>query len=416
MTKSPQELLAERKRRIYDTIALKPTDSVPLFLPISCLGAKYGGITIKEAFENTPKWHDINERLVLEYQPDFFMGPVGYDMETGTILGTKLNRWPGHGVDDNTPFQFVEGEYMRAEEYDEFLDNPADFIMRKYLPRVYSGLEGFQNMPPITSMLTGGGPVMAFSNPAVVNSLKTILAAVESSKKRIGAMFSFGPRMEAFGFPSIFGMGSMAPFDVISDFLRGLKGATLDMYRYPDKLLAVEGKILPLLLGAPGADIGISRSGSMPGGTLGFSPLHRGSDGFMSVKNFEKFYWPGLKAVILDMIKRGIIPFMFFEGTWDQRLEYLADLPKGKILGWFDRTNLFRAKEIIGNTMCICGDMPSSLLQTGTPQQVKDYAKKLIDVVGKGGGFIMGSNCGLDYANPSLVKVWADFTKEYGKY
>jgi hypothetical protein len=60
--------------------------------------------------------------------------------------------------------------------------------------------------------------------------------------------------------------------------------------------------------------------------------------------------------------------------------------------------------------------MPLSLLQTGTPQQVKDYAKKLIDVVGKGGSFIMGPRSAMDEADPKLVKVWVNFTKEYGVY
>jgi hypothetical protein len=47
---------------------------------------------------------------------------------------------------------------------------------------------------------------------------------------------------------------------------------------------------------------------------------------------------------------------------------------------------------------------------------VKAYAKKLIDVVGNDGGFIMSSNTVLDYARPDLVKVWVDFTREYGVY
>jgi len=66
--------------------------------------------------------------------------------------------------------------------------------------------------------------------------------------------------------------------------------------------------------------------------------------------------------------------------------------------------------------MCIMGDMPLVLLQTGTPEQVKDYAKKLIDVVGKDGGFIMAPNAELDYAKPELMRVWVDFTREYGVY
>jgi uroporphyrinogen-III decarboxylase len=120
--------------------------------------------------------------------------------------------------------------------------------------------------------------------------------------------------------------------------------------------------------------------------------------------------------VLTALVDARLTPIMFWEGTWDQRLKYLRELPKGKIMGWFDRTDLFKAKKVIGDTMCICGDMPLSLLQTGTPEQVKAYAKKLIDVVGKGGGFIMGPNTMMDYAKPELVKVWVDFTREYGIY
>ena len=60
--------------------------------------------------------------------------------------------------------------------------------------------------------------------------------------------------------------------------------------------------------------------------------------------------------------------------------------------------------------------MPLSLLQVGTPDLVREYAKKLVDVVGKEGGFVMGPRSAMDEADPKLVKVWVDFTKEYGVY
>ena len=98
------------------------------------------------------------------------------------------------------------------------------------------------------------------------------------------------------------------------------------------------------------------------------------------------------------------------------RLKYLAELPKGKILGLFDATDIYKAKEALGDVMCISGMMPLSLLQVGTPDSVREYAKKLIDVVGKGGGFIMGPRSIMDEANVELVKIWVEFTKEYGVY
>ena len=57
-----------------------------------------------------------------------------------------------------------------------------------------------------------------------------------------------------------------------------------------------------------------------------------------------------------------------------------------------------------------------SLLIAGTPDDVRAYCKKLIDVVGKGGGFIMDASSNLDDAKPENVKAMIDFTKEYGRY
>jgi hypothetical protein len=45
-----------------------------------------------------------------------------------------------------------------------------------------------------------------------------------------------------------------------------------------------------------------------------FIPLHKGADGFISDKDFKKFYWPTLKAVLLGLIEAGTIPYLFVEG------------------------------------------------------------------------------------------------------
>jgi hypothetical protein len=66
--------------------------------------------------------------------------------------------------------------------------------------------------------------------------------------------------------------------------------------------------------------------------------------------------------------------------------------------------------------MCISGMMPVSLLQTGSIDDIKAYAKKLIDVVGKGGGYIMGPKSAMDECDPARVRAWIDFTRAYGVY
>jgi uroporphyrinogen-III decarboxylase len=103
--------------------------------------------------------------------------------------------------------------------------------------------------------------------------------------------------------------------------------------------------------------------------------MHRGLDGFMSIKQFEKFYWPGLKKAIMTNIELGYIVEPFFEGSWDSCLEYLLELPKGNVVFWTEKTNIFRAKEILGKHMCIQGGVPPSLLSAGSPKKLRTIAK-----------------------------------------
>jgi len=98
-------------------------------------------------------------------------------------------------------------------------------------------------------------------------------------------------------------------------------------------------------------------------------------------------------------------------------LEIIKDIPRGKAIYWFERTDVFKAKAILGDRVCIRGNVPSTLLCTGTPDEVKHYCKKLIDVVGKDGGLIVDGDVGIaDEAKPENVKAMTDFTKEYGVY
>ncbi|OFZ96750.1 MAG: hypothetical protein A3H35_18805 [Betaproteobacteria bacterium RIFCSPLOWO2_02_FULL_62_17] len=147
-----------------------------------------------------------------------------------------------------------------------------------------------------------------------------------------------------------------------------------------------------------------------------FMPLHKGLDGFMSPAQFEKFYWPTLKRLIEDLIAVGCTPNVFWEGDVTSRLETIADIPRGKAIYSFERTDMFRAKEVLGGVVCLKGNVPLSMLMTETPDAVKAYCRKLIDVVGKDGGFIMDASAVVDDARPENLRAMFEFTKEYGVY
>ena len=215
--------------------------------------------------------------------------------------------------------------------------------------------------------------------------------------------------MRQLGFPPQFGAMAHAPFDVISDFMRGTIGAMLDMYRMPDKLLEAVQKILPIVLqnGLGAKKTGVPRV---------FLPLHKGIGSLMSPDQFKTFYWPTLKKLILALIDEGLTPFVFWEGDCTSRLELIADIPKAKAVYMFESTDILKAKEVLRDVVCIRGNVPLSLLIGGTPDDIRAYCKKLIDIVGKGGGFIMDASCNLDDAKPENLKTMIDFTKEYGRY
>jgi uroporphyrinogen-III decarboxylase len=198
-----------------------------------------------------------------------------------------------------------------------------------------------------------------------------------------------------------------AAFDAISDFFRGMKDAMLDMYRRPEKLLeAIEKHTPPLIKsGLAAKQTGCKR--------VTFA-VHKGLDGFMNIDQFKKFFWSGLRKIIIALIENDLTPSIFWEGNVESRLETIADIPKGKAIYAFESTDIFKAKDILGDTVCIQGNVPASLLILGNQEGVKDYYKKLIDYAGKGGGFIMASVTPLDDAKIENVKTLFDFTRDYG--
>ena len=416
MTKTPEELFKERSKRVEDAVQLKLPDRVPVAPNFGFFYAKYAGITCQEAHYDYDKWSMAVKKTVIDFQPDMYTSPRFTVLSPGPLLETvdfKQIKWPGHGVSPNHSFQFVEGEYMKAEEYDAFLEDPSDYIIRIYMPRIYGALEPFKMLPPLRSMMVGYAAVRLaaeLARPEIITALETLSKARAESMRWRSIMDSLREELTELGFPSGSESIAVAPYDVIGDFLRGTRGVMLDMYRRPDKLIEATEKILPMQL-QTGVFIA-KRSGN----PRVFIPLHKGADGFMSLEQFKTFYWPTLHKLITGLIDEGLTPWLFIEGDYTSRLEIIRDIPKGKAMYHFELTDIFKAKEVLGDVVCIRGGVPSSLLCTGTPQEVKDYCKKLIDVVGRGGGFIMDAGAVIDEEKPENIKAMVDFTKEYGVY
>jgi hypothetical protein len=409
LSKTPEQSYNERVKRVDDAIQLKVPDRVPVVLSLGYFPAKYAGVTCADAFYAPAKWKAAAKKTVIELEPDACNMTGQTSGNALEAIDFKQMLWPGGpGASPYHTHQFVEGEYMKADEYDVFLEDPSDFLMRTYLPRVSGALGPFQKLPHMTVLLFGPTAILG------MNGLDEAIAALSKARQEVlswnSEMNHAEKDMEQLGFPILTKAATFTAFDIISDRLRGMRGSMLDMYRQPDKLLKTCQKLMPILLRSA-----INRAKST-GNPRVFIPLHRGAEGFMSAKQFETFYWPSFKYLLLGLIEAGLTPCPFFEGDFTSRLDYLLELPKGKILGHFDNSDIKKVKEVLGKTMCIMGNVPASLLQTGTAQEVKDYCKKLIDDIGTGGGFILAPRSSIDEAKPENIRAMLDFTKEYGVY
>jgi len=408
---------AERDNRVNEAIAMKVPDRVPIQLFVGYFAGKYCGIPFSSAYYDSQKWRAANIRTITELEPDVYWAQAARVSGKALEILNPLNmRWPGFGVPPNSSHQIVELEPMKAEDYEAFLTDPSDYIVRTYLPRVLESAAPMAKLPPLRSLMGGMGIasyLTIFTRPEMVEMLDKFREAAELQAKWQTQDNNFDEELAGLGFPSYSTPRMMggAAFDMVSDFLRGMRGAMLDMYRVPDKLLEVCdtfcNQTVKMIKALPPPEEGsIKRV---------FMALHRGSDGFMSLPQFEKFYWPTLKRVLLALIEAGWTPCPFFEGTWDQRLEYIRELPKGSILCHFARTDPEKAKAVLGGHLCFMIDVPPSILQACTVSEVEEYCKNLIKICGKDGGYIMTATA-LDEAKPENVKAMMDITKSYGMY
>lgn len=409
---SPEAAAAyrERAQRFRDALELRVPDRVP----VAGLGGAfiYRRMGIPQKATMYDRWEEAAAAVVKfqqDFQPDSATATFMMSGPSMEFLGQTSMKWAGCGLPDDVQYQYVEQEYMRADEYDAFLLDPSDYVMRRFMPRMYTSLKGLGKMPWFGSdgIQIGGRVFAALLDPDVQEALAVMKKAAEMSLEPLRVTMATGARLNAMGYPQFFlGFGA-APFDMLGDTLRGTRGILTDLYRCPEKVIRACEKILEL---SPVPDVPI---GAPP---LVMMPLHKGDDTHISLPQFEKFYWPTFKEIMLRMIDDGLIPAPFAEGCYTKRLPYLTQLPEASVLWFFDRTDMHRAKDVLGGHSPIMGNVPITMIATGTPEQVRACCKDLIDYCGKGGGYILCSGTQLDDAREETVRAMIDFTKEYGVY
>jgi hypothetical protein len=362
--------------RIDTAIRLGKPDRVPVVPIIDFFAGRYGGINQHEMFFDIGKADAALEKTLRDLGPidgqNLSYAGLGRIMQ---VLFPTPPIMPGVGGEPpDGQFQFVEKTVMEWEEYRQIKERgPLRWILDK----------------------------MKLSNPQMGNPmgmLKTFGGVATDIMKAKRSM----KRLQSKGIESMVAYNIVfTPMEYISLFMRSFNDFVLDLFRHPEdvkeasralmKTMQMQGALMVKMSGLKRVFMGGTRT----------------SASCLSPKQFEEFALPEWQEMCEYWVGKGVTPILHFDSDWTAFFPYLKHLPRGKCVLNLDGTsNIFAAKDQLGDHMCIMGDVPAALLKLGEPEEVDEYCRRLITEVGAEGGFILSSGCTIPVdAKPENVKA-----------
>ena len=365
----------------------KLPDRVPFVPLLDMFACRYAGVSQHDLFFSVRKADQAVQKTLDD------MGRIdGFSLSYAGLASLLRLMAPAppvipglNGVPENATWQFVEVSIMGPNEYRQIGERGA---IRWILDKSRESRPELNTLPGLAKVGVGA----AYDVLRVLKSVRTW--RLKGVEPLVGINISF------------------TPMEYIAIMLRSFNEFMLDLYRYPEDLKEASKALTPMwrMLGlALVAATGVRRV--FLGGARTCSEV-------IGPKQFEELALPEWRGMSEFFIKFGITPLLHLDGDWTDFLPYFKDFPRGKcILNLDGATDIFKAKEILGDHMCIMGDVPATLLKLGEPDEVDDYCKHLINEVGEGGGFILGTGCALPIdARPENVAAMFAAAQRYGKY
>ncbi len=363
--------------RMEAAIALEPVDRHPVFPILVTSAPRLYGIKQAEAWRD----HNVAREALLRCYKDF-----GYDigskpnyyypMLPGKLMGAPVrNLIPGKQLAEDDLYQIDERVLFSREDYDAI----ASLGWNSFWDQHYEKMSG-KSFEKFITMQT-------FSNQLYVEDTKIC---------------------EEQGMPIFLGAAVDSVLMAFS-LSRTLTEFTKDLYQVPDKVEAAMKASCDDIIANT---IQCCRNNDK---NVAFIVLERGSGYYYRLEIFERFEWPFLQRYVDAFVSEGILPWLHFDTDWGINLPYLKQLPRGKCVCDLDgTTDIFQAKEVLRDHMCISGDVPAALLSLGKPEEIVEYCKRVIDEVGDGGGFMLttGCECPVD-VKPENLRAMVETGKSY---
>jgi Uroporphyrinogen decarboxylase (URO-D) len=398
MESDPQIAYQNRLKRYVTAMYNEIPDRIPLRIFAEEFAAKYCGYTNYEVAVRHELQFDVNRIFAVE---------TGIDaIQTNSIvnwfgmqkaIGWEGINYPGIGLPVDTVNQWTEpttdeDAFLKAAEYDQFIEDPTAFLVNYWLPRFTRHI----NSP--------GNPVTYEHNLSLINGVMAYNLFFNTWGAKTGEL------IEAGVVPAVASV-LKAPLDIMGDKLRGYVNLCYDLHERREKVLAACEALMPHLLN-------LVLGGADPERNIpSIIWMHRGCIPFISRRDFDEIYWPTLKPIVEELWARGHQIIFYAEGNWNHHLTDFAELPEKSIIFHCDKTDIFKAHEILGSKFCLSGGIPNELLAMGTPEEVKAACKRVIAEVAQDGGYIMDANALImNDAQVENIEAMISFTLDYGVY
>lgn len=375
MTNNNLSLYQERANRIYKAMNCEPVDRVPCIYMATAFSPKYMGMSLKQFCLDPDAAVDVTIEAMKR------VGNVdGINLIAGGILPVDISlAWlskcliPGIDLDENVLWQVLENETMSVDDYDLLIDKGVDALYEKIVPQVCD-----------MKLLERHVAWMKESLPGAV-------------KKYHDA-----------GYITLSSGGTSIPFEALCG-ARSMTQFYYDLYRIPDKVQAAMDIMVPFQI-----DLAISNCKA-----TGVSSIWVGgwrtASAMLAPKLWDRFVWPYFRKVADGLIENGINPVFHFDQDWTRDLGRLLELPAKKcILNLDGMTDIRKAAKILKGHMAIMGDIPSSILAAGSPEDVRNYLSDLIQDIGHEGLlFAPGCDAPLN-AKPENMEAYVAACHEFG--
>lgn len=375
--------------RLQTVIRLQEPDRVPLSFMLYYFAPLHAGVKMSRYMTDPATYMEVMRNIWKELGPwDIYYNINPYSRLIYSLVLMMKTLWPGLELEENEIAKFDEIAYMTSGDYDQILRIPrflADFIFRRNMLRRFCQEAVNQGTIRLT-----------------VNLLTNMYSQLRFWKKDFKWWRQQGAVVQS-------GYQAEMPFDTLSQ-ARTVINFSLDLVRHPGKIKkAAEHLSYSFATQA----ITFAKRTGVP---VVQCYCHRTSNDFISPQQFEELVLPGMEIVVNRIVEAGMTPILHCDGDWLRNLKSMRKLPAKKIILQLDgHTDIFRAKEEIGDCMCIFGDVPAAMLAAGSPNEVEEYCHRLIEEIGKGGGFILASGCEVPpNAKMDNLKAMVRAVKKYG--